>query len=106
QRVLQVTEVHEVVGEVVQDVVGTEVWDCLGAIPERVAVASGHSGLRGTGGYNTSRGASVTNSGRVVVGWEGRREKGASGIKPERAATAASRLPAMPTYHFAVVGRG
>jgi hypothetical protein len=42
ERVLEVTEVHEVVGEVIENVVRFEGWDFLGAVPHRVAEFLNH----------------------------------------------------------------
>jgi len=67
--VLEVAEVHEVIGEVIEDVFGLEGRDFLGAIPHGVAVAQGHGILRGARG--TPDRVRVAESGRVV-----RREAG------------------------------
>jgi hypothetical protein len=40
--VLEVTEVHQVVGEVIEDVVRFEGWDFLGAVPHRIAISQCH----------------------------------------------------------------
>ena len=56
ERVLQVTEVHQVVGEVIQDVVRFERRDFLGTIPHRIAIAQCHetSAGRGMAGFGES----------------------------------------------------
>ena len=42
QRMLQVAEVHEIIGQVVEDVVRLERGDFLGAVPHRVPVSQRH----------------------------------------------------------------
>ncbi len=42
QRVLEVTKVHQVIGEVVEDVVRFERGDFLRAVPHRIAIAQSH----------------------------------------------------------------
>jgi hypothetical protein len=42
ERVLEVTEVHQVIGEVIEDVVRFERRDFLGAVPHRIAIAQSH----------------------------------------------------------------
>src|SRR6185312_4687606 len=45
QRMLEVTEVHEVIGEVVEDVLGLERWHILSAVPHRIAESQNHQSL-------------------------------------------------------------
>ena len=54
ERMLEVTEVHQVVGEVIEDVVRFERRDFLGAVPHRVAITQSHGAsvpLQGCGQF-------------------------------------------------------